>query len=169
ATEAIAKAERVRASRPQGAQTATQESLLPYQALIASAQGKHAEAVAHAESIGRFRSDYVRLIPAAIAAGGDLELALVAADRVGARSNASASAQTAIIGALIDAGKLEQAAQVIDAIPGDARSKASFYWQLVTKAANDGDRRRAEEMAAKYGLLHGAGERLQLVALLLDS
>ncbi len=169
AAAAIAKAERVRASRPQGAQTATQESLLPYQALIASAQGKHAEAVAHAESIMRFRSDYVRLVPAAIAAAGDLEQALVAADRVGARSNASGSAQTAIIGALIEAGKLDQAAQVVDAIAGDARSKSVFYWQLVTKAANDGDRRRAEDLAARFGLLNGPGDRLQLVALLLNS
>jgi hypothetical protein len=165
AVAALAKAERLRGARAAGVQTATQQYFLPFQILMALAQDRGEDAVRYAQI--RLQPYYLELILDAIATSGTAEQALTAAGTLNAASNPRA--YTAIIGALIEAGKLDQAEQVINAFAGSAAEKNVLYWQLVTKAANDGDPRRAEQAAERFGLLNGPGERMRLFTTLLNS
>ncbi|MEX0643839.1 MAG: hypothetical protein WD076_00900, partial [Parvularculaceae bacterium] len=137
-----------------GAETVGLEYFAQFQYLVLLAQGKIDEAAAAAQALNN-KNDSSRLILKSVAATGDAEKALTLAGALG--QGGDRSAYQNIIEALIEAGKLDKAEEVINAFPGGAADKQGFQWQLVTKAANDGDQRRAEEAAEKYGLLNGPG------------
>lgn len=149
-----------------GAENVGMEYFAPFRTLVALAQGKHAEAAEHMQAIN-VRHDYVRLLLKSMAEAGKVEEALTVAGQVQA-NNPRASYNT-IIEALIGAGKLDDAERVIAAFTGGADEKRLLQWQLVNKAASGGDPQRAAALAAKYGLVNGPRDRLQLLVVALSS
>jgi hypothetical protein len=74
-----------------------------------------------------------------------------------------------IVQALIEAGETEKADQVIASLPMDANVRNAFYWDMVAKAAADGNADKAEKIAGERSLLNTPADRLRLLTTLLNS
>jgi hypothetical protein len=134
---------------------------------VALAQGKPDEAVGYAQNVDM--KNYIgRPLALELARRGDAERALTVANQFGVDLRSFQLAQP-IVQALVEAGENEKAEQVIAALPMDANVRAAFYWDMVAKAAADGEQDEAEELATRYSLLNTPADRLRLLTAFLNS
>lgn len=136
-----------------------------YASLVALAQGRHAEAAELINAINS-RHEYARLILKSFATKGDLEECLALANAI--QPNLSRSYAT-VIESFIEAGRFDDAERAIAAYSGNADEKRGLQWMLATKAATDGDRRRAEQFVEKFTLASTPQDRLRVLGLLLSA
>jgi hypothetical protein len=135
--------------------------------LLALAQGKPEDAVGYAQNADM--KNYIgRPIALELARKGEAERALTVASQFGVDLRSFQLAQP-IVQALIEAGETEKADQVIAALPMDANVRGAFYWDMVAKAAADGDADEAEKIAQQRSLLNTPADRLRLLTTLLSS
>ncbi|MGE0410335.1 MAG: hypothetical protein AB7P23_13895, partial [Amphiplicatus sp.] len=149
-----------------GAQNVGLDYFAQYQTLLALAQGDIDAAATVSQAINN-RNDTTRLIVRSLAVKGEAEKALTLASQLGNGDNRGAYQH--IIEGLIEAGKLDKAEEVINAFPGDMRTKNGFTWLLVNKAADEGDAKRAQAIADKAGLLSGPADRFRLLTVSLNN
>jgi hypothetical protein len=143
------------------------EDVAIFRTFIALAQGKLDDAVSYAQNVGM--KNYIgRPIALEYARKGEAERALTLASEFGVDLRSFTLAQP-IVQALIEAGETEKADQVIAALPMDPNTRSAFYWDMVAKAATEGDQDDAEEIAEEHSLLNGPADRLRLLALFLNS
>lgn len=144
-----------------------QNDLAVVHTLIALAQGKPDEAVGYAQNVDM--KNYIgRPVALEFARQGDAERALTVATQFGVDLRSFQLAQP-IVQALIEAGETKKADQVIAALPMDANTRGAFYWDMVAKAAADGEQDDAEEIAQAHSLLNTPADRLRLLTLFLNS
>jgi hypothetical protein len=135
--------------------------------LVALAQGKPDDAVGHSRDVN-YQNYIGRPIALEFARKGDAERALTVANQFGVDLRSFQLAQP-IVEALIEAGENEKAEQVIAALPMDANVRGAFYWDMVAKAAAEGDMDDAEEIATQHSLLSTPADRLRLLTAFLNS
>lgn len=171
ANAALAKVDGLRQRLlPGNLQARSQDDHLLVRTLIALAQGEPEDALGYAQSLGNAMMKQYMGAPVALefARQGNAEQALTVANQFGVDLRSYAQAQP-IVQALIDAGETEKADEVIAALPMDANTRNVFYWEMVAKAAADGDRDEAEEIAEERSLLNTPADRLRLLTSFLSS
>jgi len=135
--------------------------------LLSLAQGKPEDAVGFAQNADM--KNYIgRPIALEFARKGEAERALTVASQFGVDLRSFQLAQP-IVQALIEAGETEKADQVIAALPMADNVRSAFYWDMVMKAAADGDADEAEEIAQQRSLLNTPADRLRLLTTMLNS
>lgn len=168
ANAAIAKVEGLRQRLlPANLQARSQNDLAVVRTLIALAQNEPEAAVAYAQNADQ--KNYIgRPIALEFARKGDAERALTVASQFGVDLRSFQLAQP-IVQALIEAGETKKADQVIAALPMNANVRGAFYWDMVAKAAADGEQDDAEKIAKEHSLLNTPADRLRLLTLFLSS
>ncbi len=138
----------------------------PYQVTLALAQNKPDDAARYSKA-GRLPSyTYERWIVTSMARDGEVEKALT---YIGGLSRPNSNDYDYIIDTLTQAGKFDQAEQVIRAIPGGASRQAGYYWKFVYKMASDGDQSGAEAYIKKHNLIQSPADQLRFFYSLMDS
>lgn len=168
ANAALAKVEALRQRLlPGNLQVRGQNEHATVRTLIALAQGKPEDAVGYVQN-AQWKNYLGSPIALEFARQGEAERALTVANQLGVDLRAFQLAQP-IVQALIEAGETEKANQVIAALPMDPNTRGAFYWEMVAKAAADGDQDDAEEIAQEHSLLNTPADRLRLLSLFLNS
>jgi hypothetical protein len=168
ANATLAKADALRARLvPGNLQARGLEDVAIFRTFIALGQGKLDDAVSYAQNASM--KNYIgRPIALEYARKGEAERALTLASEFGIDLRSFTLAQP-IVQALIEAGETEKADQVIAALPMDPNTRGAFYWDMVAKAAGEGEQDDAEEIAEEHSLLNGPADRLRLLTLFLNS
>jgi hypothetical protein len=168
ANAAIAKVETLRQRLvPGNLQVRGQNEHAVVRTLIALAQGKPEDAVGYVQN-AQWQNYLGSPIALEFARQGEAERALTVANQLGVDLRSFQLAQP-IIQALIETGETEKAEQVIAALPMDPNTRGAFYWEMVAKAAADGDQDDAEEIAEEHSLLNTPADRLRLLTIFLNS
>lgn len=136
-----------------------------YETTLALAQNKPDDAVLH---VGATKSayNYEQWIVTSFTRDGKVEKALT---YIGNLQRPNGNDYTYIIDTLAQAGKFDQAEQVVRAIPGGASRQAGYYWKFVYKMAADGDQSGAEAYAKKHNLAQSPGDQFILLRRLAES
>jgi hypothetical protein len=168
ANAAIAKVEALRQRLlPGNLQVRGQNDLAVVRTYVALAQGKPEDALGYAQNVTQ--QNYIgRPIALELARQGKAEQALTVASQLGVDLRSFTLAQP-IVQALIEAGETEKANEVIAALPMNENTRNAFYWDMVAKAAADGEQDDAEELAQEHSLLNAPEDRLRLLTLYLNS
>ena len=168
ANAALAKVDALRQRLlPANQQARGQPERATVRTLIALAQGKPEDAVGYVQE-AQWKQYLGNPIALELARQGEAERALTVASQLGVDLRSFQLAQP-IVQALIDAGETEKANQVIAALPMDPATRGTFYWEMVAKAAADGEQDDAEDLAEEHSLLNSPADRLRLLSLYLNS
>jgi hypothetical protein len=136
-----------------------------YQTTLALAQNKPDDAARYAKFTGS-PYNYEQWIVTSFARDGEVGNALT---YMGGLSSPNGNDYDYIIDTLIQAGKLDQAEQVVRAIPGGASRQAGYYRKFLYKMASDGDQSGAEAYAKKHNLIQSPADQFVLLRRLAES